>query len=129
MTSRQLEVLRLRSRGITQEKVASILKTSRENITLIESRAHRNVRRAQETVSALEQVRKPWEIRIKPGTAVLDIPKIVLRKADEADIRTTLNVVEILEKVRSEARPKVKGKTVVKMINLKLDVEGTLTVQ
>lgn len=52
MTRVQLEVLRLRMTGLTQEEVANNLGTTRQNISLVERRAHRNLEKAEETIAA-----------------------------------------------------------------------------
>lgn len=39
LTEEQYEILKLRIQGVTQKKIAEILKTSRENVAIVERRA------------------------------------------------------------------------------------------
>jgi Tfx family DNA-binding protein len=56
LTKRQIEVLKLRMKGLTQEQVADILKTSRENVANLENRAYVNIMRARITLKILEEL-------------------------------------------------------------------------
>jgi HTH-type transcriptional regulator, fmd operon transcriptional regulator len=53
---KQLKILRLRARGLTQLKVAKELGTSRANISMIEWRARRKLQKARETIRAYERL-------------------------------------------------------------------------
>ena len=66
LTDRQMQVLKLRSRGITQDRVARQLKTTRENVSILESRARRNIKRAKATIEILEDLGMAIRITIKP---------------------------------------------------------------
>jgi Tfx family DNA-binding protein len=49
----QFKVLQLRiEKGLSQAEVARTLGTTRENVTIIEKRAERNIRLAEETIQA-----------------------------------------------------------------------------
>ena len=74
----QLKVLRLRiEEGLSQAEVADLFKTSRENITIIEGRARKNIKLAQETLLAYRLLNCAVKIKIEPGTHLLEIPRIL----------------------------------------------------
>ena len=51
LTSRQKEILKLRSMHKTQKEIAQILGTSRQNVSILETRAIRNLKAAEEAVA------------------------------------------------------------------------------
>ncbi|MEM3073930.1 MAG: Tfx family DNA-binding protein, partial [Nitrososphaerales archaeon] len=91
LTERQIEVLKLRAQGLTQEEVAKKLQTSRENVTILEKRAYQNIKLARETLAALKTFGISTSVVIKPGTHLVDIPRLILDKADEANIKVRAN--------------------------------------
>ena len=129
LTDRQIQVLKLRSRGITQEKVARQLKTTRENVSILESRARRNIKRAKATIELLEDLGMATRITIKPDTPVLEISKLILKKADDANVRLQLDCIDLLEKIKIKAKNKIKAKKVVQPISVVLLPYGDLLVE
>ena len=129
LTDRQIQVLKLRSRGITQERVARQLKTTRENVSILESRARRNIKKAKATIEMLEDLGMATRIMIKPETPVLEISKIILKKADDANVRLQLDCIDLLEKIKIKAKNKIKAKKVVQPISVVLLPYGDLLVE
>ena len=129
LTDRQIQVLKLRSRGITQERVARQLKTTRENVSILESRARRNIKKAKATIEILEDLGMATRITIKPETPVLEISKIILKKADDANVRLQLDCIDLLEKIKIKAKNKIKAKKVVQPISVVLLPYGDLLVE
>lgn len=129
LTDRQIQVLKLRSKGITQERVARQLKTTRENVSILESRARRNIKKAKATIEMLEDLGMATRIMIKPETPVLEISKIILKKADDANVRLQLDCVDLLEKIKMKAKNKIKAKKVVQPISVVLLPYGDLLVE
>ena len=43
LTERQIRVLELRTQGHSQQEIADIMGSSRSNISILETRAHRNI--------------------------------------------------------------------------------------
>ena len=129
LTDRQIQVLKLRSRGLTQEGVAKQLKTTRENVSILESRARRNIKRAKATIEVLEDLGMATRITIKPETPVLEISKIIFKKADDANVRLQLDCIDLLEKIKTKAKDKIKSKKVVNSISIVLLPYGDLLVE
>ena len=129
LTDRQIQVLKLRSRGLTQEGVAKQLKTTRENVSILESRARRNIKRAKATIEVLEDLGMATRITIKPETPVLEISKIIFKKADDANVRLQLDCIDLLERIKIKAKDKIKAKKVVSSISIVLLPYGDLLVE
>lgn len=129
LTDRQIQVLKLRSRGITQERVARQLKTTRENVSILESRARRNIKRAKATIEMLEDLGMAIRITIKPETPVLEISNLIFKKADDANVRLQLDCIDLLEKIKMRAKNKIKSKKVVNPISVVLLPYGDLLVE
>ncbi len=119
----------MRSRGITQERVARQLKTTRENVSILESRARRNIKRAKATIEILEDLGMAPRITIKPDTPVLEMSKLILKKADDANVRLQLDCIDLLEKIKIKAKNKIKAKKVISPISVVLLPYGDLLVE
>jgi Tfx family DNA-binding protein len=129
LTERQIEVLKLRSQGLTQEEVAKRLKTTRENISILEKRAYQNIKLARETLAALKNFGVAVTVTVKPGTHLVDIPRIILDKADEANIKVRANFTRIYDEIRFRASDKVKRSRVTRQITVKILPNGDFTVE
>lgn len=129
LTERQIEVLKLRAQGLTQEEVAKKLKTSRENVTILEKRAYKNIKLARETLAALKTFGVSTIVVIKPGTHLVDVPRIILSKADEANIKIRANFTRIYDEIRFKAGDKVKRSRVTRQITVKILPNGDFVVE
>lgn len=114
---------------MTQRQVADRLKTTRENVSILESRAHRNIERAIATLEILEKQGISTHITIMPEKHILDVPKIILREADKAAIKIDSSLIEILELVKLRARSKIVNKHIAKPISVTILPDGKLTVE
>ena len=128
-TKRQIEVLRLRAEGLSQEAVANQLKTTRENVSIIEKRAYGNIQRARHTLTALKTFGVSVSIVIKPRTHIVDIPRIIFDKADEAGIKVRASFMQVYEEVRFKARDKVKHTRVSKPITIRILHDGDYIIE
>jgi len=129
LTDRQVQVLKLRSRGLTQADAAKQLKTTRENVSILESRARRNISRAKATIEVLQDLEMAARVLIKPETPVLEMARIVLKKADNSNVRLRLDCIDLLERIKMKARSKIRAKKVVKPISIVILPYGDLLVE
>jgi len=129
LTERQIEVLKLRAQGLTQEEVAKRLNTTRENVSILEKRAYHNIKLARETLAALKSFGVAVSVVIKPGTHLVDVPRIILNKADEANIKVKANFTRIYDEIRFRAGDKVKRTRVIRPITVKILPNGDFTVE
>jgi Tfx family DNA-binding protein len=129
LTVRQIEVLRMRGQGLTQEEVAKRLKTTRENVSILEKRANQNIKTARETLAAVKSFGTSVSISIKPGTHLVDIPRIILDKADEVNIKVRSNFTKIFEEIRFKTPGKVRRTKITQPITVKILPDGDLLVE
>jgi len=126
LTKKQVEVLKLRAHGLTQAEVARKLGTTRANISMIELRAKRKIRLAEETLKVVSSIRSQMSIRIEKGTYLADIPSIVLRSADKRGIHLKTNIVEIVRLVKMHTPPCIKKGRTTRTLLFKISPEGQL---
>jgi len=88
--------VRLRSTGLTQAQVARKLRTTRENVTILEHRAHENLNAARATLAAFEEFSGSKELVIPSGVSIFEATSMILRKADVLRIKVKMNADSIL---------------------------------
>jgi Tfx family DNA-binding protein len=129
LTKRQLDIIMMRRRGLTQREIANQLGTSRENVTMLEKRAYRNVNKARATLAALKSHRLSVKVLIEAGTHLVDIPRIMVDNANRANIMVKANFTRIYEDVRFKARRQIKGVHVIKKLTIWIMPDGDFDVE
>ena len=133
LTEEQLKVLGLRLDGMKQEEIARRFGTTRQNISLIERRAHSNLEKAEMTLRAYRKLKTAVTVEIKPLTHMVDIPRMLVDAADAAGVKINIDFSLVYKMLRDEAGDSISGTRVVKSIllyilrNGKIDIEPTLT--
>lgn len=87
LTDRQIEVLDLRERGLTQQEVAEEFDTTGSNVSAIERAAENNVEKARRTLELVRTIRSPIQFSVSPGTSFDDLVASVYAHGDEAGIK------------------------------------------
>lgn len=128
LTRRQLEVLRLRGEGFTQEEIARKLRTTRENITITERRARENVQRARAAIEAFEML-DPIRIKIPAGSDMFQLPRTIFAEADRHAIRVLHNTTSLIGVLRRRAANKITGNKVAKEFVVLLLRSGKVRVE
>ena len=126
ITPRQLRVMRLRSRGLTQAQVAKRLGTSRLNVTILERRAHLNLNAAKATIVAMEDLSRSKELVIPNGTSVFEATSMILRKADVMKIKVQVNADSILATLRTKRKGSIRGHHLCAPLRVKINSDGTI---
>jgi Tfx family DNA-binding protein len=129
LTRRQAEVLVLRERGIRQSKIASMLGTSRANVSSIESSARRNVEKARETVAFAEALTAPVQIPVAEGTDLYDVPKEVYDACDEAGVKVNRTAPELMKAVSDAAGDAIQGRKVRESLLVGVTTNGQVQVR
>lgn len=129
LTERQIEVLRLRAQGYTQRRVAEQIGTTRENVVLIESRARANIERARVTLDGLKHEGLAVAVEIPKGTHLVDIPRMVLNRANRAKIKLGANFTRIYEDIRFKAKHHVSGTRVSRPIVVTVFPDGDYSIE
>ena len=128
LTETQVKVLKLRLGGLTQEETAAKLGTTHQNISIIEKRTKRNLRLAEETIRLYEAITTATSMEIKPGTHMVDIPRLVLDAADKAKVKLKADFTRIYNEVRFKAAGCVEGTKVTKPIKLLILKDGDIEI-
>ena len=104
LSQRQMEILRYRKRGMTQQQIADIFSTSKANICTIEKAANQNIRRAKETLDFLYTLDAAHLCTIPSGTDLFDVPTIIFSEAEKIRIKVTYDTISVINRLR-ESRP------------------------
>jgi Tfx family DNA-binding protein len=104
LTDRQMEVLRYRKQGLTQQQIADIISTSKANVCTIEKSAMENIRRAKETLEFLYTLDATHLCTIPSGTDLFDVPAIIFGEAEKISIKVKYDTISLINRIR-EARP------------------------
>ncbi len=105
LTERQMEVLRYRRQGLTQQQIADIIATSKANVCTIEKSAMENIRRAKETLDFLYTLDSTHLCSIKSGTDLFDVPAIIFSEAEKLNIKVKYDTISLINHLR-DSRPK-----------------------
>jgi Tfx family DNA-binding protein len=115
LSDRQFKVLQLRiEKGLSQAEIANMLGTTRENVTIIEKSARRNIRLAEETLQTYRLLLSVAKIKIEAGTHLIDIPGIVVKAGDNIGFKLMVNFTRIYDEIRFKAGDCISGSRIVK---------------
>jgi len=127
-TKLQLQVLKLRSRGLSLREVAEKIGTTRQNIQVAEKRARNNVRVAEETILIYTLITAPLKVKIEAGTHLVDIPKIVIEKADEAGVKVRADFTLIYKLLHFKTQECIQGPRLVKPVLILVTSRGDVEI-
>lgn len=128
LTESQMEVLKLRLKGLTQEEIASKFGTTRQNIAIIEKRGRRNLKLAEETIRGYKRLTTVASVKVKPNTHMVDVPRLVIGAADKSDIKLRADFTRIYNEIRFKAPGCVRGTKVVKPITVLVLKDGDIEI-
>jgi len=122
-------VIRLRSTGLTQAQVAKRLRTTRENVTILEHRAHENLRAAKATLVAIEELAGSKELIIPSGVSIFEATSMILRRADILRIKVKMNADSLLAALRARRKGRIRGHHLIATIRVKIEPDGSLKIR
>jgi Tfx family DNA-binding protein len=128
LTDRQVEILKMKKKGMTQADIAKIEKTTRGNICIIEKTALRNVERADNTIKLYKTLEAPVWLTIPVGTDLLDAPKMVFKAADKKRVKVSIDSAMIIVKLKTQVPYKMHGRLITNEIDISADQHGNLTI-
>jgi HTH-type transcriptional regulator, fmd operon transcriptional regulator len=117
----------LRKRGFTQEKVAKMLGTSRENICIIERNAYNAVWAAQATIKAFESLHEDGIFMIPSRTSIYDVPRLIMQRGDVLGVRIRIDENSVIALVKSKG--KIRNYHLVSPLAVRIKPDGQLIVQ
>ena len=126
LTNRQWRVVRLRSAGLTQAQVAKKLRTTRENVTILERRANDNLRAAKATLAAMDRLSGSRALVIPSGVSVFEATSMILRRADVLRTKVKMNADAILATLRARHKGRIRGHHLIVAIRVKIESDGSL---
>ena len=129
LTDSQLYVLGLRLEGITQEEIAERLGTTRQNVSLIEKRAHGNIERAKQTLIAYRKLQTLAEVKFQPGTHLVDVPRMLIDAADAVGVKISVDFALVYKMIRDIAGESISGTRVTKQILVNILRNGEIVVE
>jgi len=112
LTRRQAEVLALRERDVRQADIASLLGTSRANVSSVEPSARENVAKAHETVAFATALTAPVRVEVEAGTDLYDVPGMVYDACDEAGVKVNHTAPDLMREVSEAGGEAVRGREV-----------------
>ncbi len=127
LTERQLLVLKLRRKGMSHESIAKILNTTRENIVILEKRAFRNIRLAKETLEYAAAIAGET-IHISKGTRIVDVPGIILGRADEAGLKLSMSMPALITEVSNRMRAVARRGIVQQDVDVLILPDGNISI-
>ena len=129
LTQRQWHVMKLRSAGLTQAQIAKRLRTTRENVTILEHRAHENLKAAKATLAAIDELSGSRELLIPSGASIFEATSMILLRADVLRIKVRMNADTILAVLRSKRRGRIRGHHLIAPIRVKIQSDGSLAMK
>jgi HTH-type transcriptional regulator, fmd operon transcriptional regulator len=129
LTERQIEVLKMRLCGLSQQEVADKLGTTRSNISILETRAHLNIARAERTMQQWIMMRAPISLKARAGTDVFDLPKMIFAAADEKEMLLPITSLDIIVQLRRKAPRLFKKRALEKDARIFVTKEGEVLVE
>jgi len=126
LTQRQWQVVKLRTTGLTQAQVAKKLHTTRENVTILEHRAHQNLKAAKATLAAIEELSGSKELIIPSGVSIFEATSMILRRADILRIKVRLNADSILAALRARRRGRIRRHHLIAAVRVRIDSDGSI---
>ncbi len=119
----------MRATGLTQMQVAKQLHTSRENISIIERRAHENLGAAKATLEALEQISDSRELTIPTGTSIFEATSMIFRRGDILRTKLKMNADSTLALIRSRCKLKIRGHHLTSTMRVEIKEDGTMIIR
>jgi Tfx family DNA-binding protein len=127
LTRRQEEILKLRSKGLSQTTVSRLLGTTRENVALIERRIRRKAKRDLESLTSYLRAVSTVTVSLEKGYTIKDSVDLVMREADRANVKLKTTSTELAEVIKVLGSATEKG-TISRSLHLFIGREGDLIV-
>ena len=128
LTDKQIEILRMKKKGMSQADIARSMKTTRGNICIIENTALKNIEKARNTLKFFKAMEAPIWLTIPGGTDLYDIPEMVFNAADKKRIKISVDSAMVIVKLKTEAADRIRGRLTNDDIDISVDAHGNMTV-
>lgn len=126
LTNRQIQIMKLRHGGSSTEEIAREIGTTRQNVTILEKRAHRNLDRAIRTLNAVRDMKISADFEIPKDTHMLDAVKQIVANADQSGIRLNDNLIGLMTKFKVAMEKDLKGGVTQRPITVMIFQDGRI---
>ena len=127
-TEIQLTTLYYKSHGYSLREIAEIHGSSHQNISIAYKRALKNREIAEKTIFYYNLITSCIQLIIPAGTKLVDIPKIILDKCDEKNIKLRADVTLIFKTIRFKHRECLEGNMLKKPLLVLVNSNGELNI-
>ncbi|HOO53983.1 MAG TPA: Tfx family DNA-binding protein [Methanothrix sp.] len=128
LTDKQVEVLKLRRKGMSQQEVAELLGTTRSNVSILEKRALQNVARARGTLKEWMMIQAPVSLTIPAGTDLFNVPSLLFLEADKSEIKLDVSSVDIVVQIKSKVPEALKKRVILRDLEVAVTEGGQVLV-
>ncbi len=128
LTDKQIEILKLKKKGLSQADIARKLKTTRGNICIIEGTAQKNIVKAKNTLKLYKTLEAPVWVTISSGMDLYEVPAMLFKEADKKRIKVAVDAAMVIVKIKTEVPEKVRGRITLNEIDISSDEAGNITV-
>jgi Tfx family DNA-binding protein len=128
LTGRQIEVLKLKRKGLSQADIARKLKTTRGNISTIENTALKNIEKAEKTLKLYRALEAPVWMTVPSGTDLYEIPQMIFKEADRKKIKIHIDSATVIVKLKTDAPDRISHRVTSGDINVSVEENGNVTI-
>lgn len=126
LSTRQIQIMKLRQEGYSTEKIAREIGTTRQNVSILEKRGHRNLDKAIRTLNAVRELKLSHEVYIEGNKHVLDAVKEILDRADQLKIRLNDNLIGLMTRLKMAVEGDLKNGIIQKPIGILIFQDGSI---
>lgn len=128
LTPRQLEVLKLRAEGLTQQEIALKIGTTKQNVSMLERKARQNIERARRTLTVVKQLTAPVRVEAMVGDDIEQLTTKLYQMCDEKGIHIVHDRLELTSLIRERAKERVRHRLVVSPFEVAITPEGQVLI-
>ncbi len=128
LTGRQIEVLKLKRKGLSQADIARKLKTTRGNISTIETTAMKNIAKAEKTIKLYRAMESPIWLTVPSGTDLYEIPQMIFKEADRKKIKISMDSATVIVRLKTDAPDRISHRVTAGDISISVDEHGNVTI-
>ncbi len=126
LSSRQIQIMKLRQEGYSTEGIAKEIGTTRQNVSILEKRGHRNLEKAIRTLNAVRELKLSHEVHIEGNIHVLDAVKEIIDRADNMNIRLNDNLIGLMTRLKMAVEGDLKNGIIQKAMDILIFQDGSV---
>ena len=128
LTARQWQIIGLRSEGKSTREIAALIGTGEQNVLVLENRARRKIQRARNTLEIIDRMNSAATVLIEGGTHLLDAAKKVLDESDQAGVKLSGNVVDLMSAIRASCHDIIDNAVLTQSTAIYVDRDGKYSI-